>query len=50
MHWYELQDMMFLVKCFKNPMDNLIIHDYVEFVIYQTPTFKPFVVKLLLKL
>ena len=32
MHWYELQDMMFLVKCFKNPMDNLIIHDYVEFV------------------
>ena len=27
MHWYELQDMMFLVKCFKNPMDNLIIHD-----------------------
>ena len=32
MHWYELQDMMFLVKCFKNPLDNLIIRDYVEFV------------------
>ena len=28
MHWYELQDMI----CFKNPMDNLIIHDYVKFV------------------
>ena len=32
MQWYELQDMIFLVKCLKNPMDNLIIHDHVEFV------------------
>ena len=27
MHWYELQDMTFLIKCLKNPMDNLIIYD-----------------------
>ena len=29
MHWYELQDMTFLIKCLTNRMDNLIIHDYV---------------------
>ena len=31
MLWYELQDIMFLVKCLKEPMDNVNIFDYVQF-------------------
>ena len=32
MLWFELQDVLFLVKCIKEPMDNVNIFNYVEFV------------------
>ena len=32
MHWFELQDIMFLVKCLQNPSDNMNINTYITFV------------------
>lgn len=32
MYWFELQDIMFLVKCLKNPPDNFDIYDHISFV------------------
>lgn len=31
MHWYELQDIMFLVKTIKNPPDNFNVYDHLSF-------------------
>ena len=32
MHWFELQDIMFLVKCLQNPADGMNINTYITFV------------------
>ena len=32
MHWYELQDLLFLIKCLQNQPDNINIYDHVKFV------------------
>ena len=32
MYWYELQDLMFLVKCLKDPSDNFDILSHISFV------------------
>ena len=32
MYWFELQDIMFLVKRLKDPSDNWGIHKYISFV------------------
>ena len=29
MYWYELQDMLFIIKCIKTPSDNVDIHKYI---------------------
>ena len=31
MYWLELQDLMFLIKCIKDPPDNFNIYDYISF-------------------
>ena len=31
MYWYDLQDLLFLVKCLQNPSDNFNIFNYVSF-------------------
>ena len=31
MHWLEIQDLLFLVRCFKEPTDNFDITSYVSF-------------------
>ena len=36
MYWYELQDMMFIIKCIKTPPDNFDIHKYISFVTSST--------------
>jgi len=28
MYWFDLQDLMFLLKCLKDPDDNINIHRY----------------------
>ena len=30
MYWFELQDILFLVKCFKTPSDKLDIFDFIS--------------------
>ena len=35
-YWYELQDMLFIIKCIKAPSDNFDIHKYVSFVTSST--------------
>lgn len=32
MYWFELQDILFLIRCFKDPSDNFFILNYVSFV------------------
>lgn len=32
MYWYELQDVLFLIKCFQSEPDNLNIYDHIKFV------------------
>ena len=36
MYWYELQDMLFIIKCIKTPLDNFDIHKYISFVTSST--------------
>ena len=32
MYWYELQDMLFMIKCIKTPSNNFDIFNYISFV------------------
>ena len=32
MYWFEVQDIMFLIKCIKHPLDNLHIYSHISFV------------------
>ena len=32
MYWYEIQDLLFLIKCLQNPPDNFNIYDCISFV------------------
>ena len=32
MHWFEFLDVMFLIKCIKDPPDNFNIFEFVQFV------------------
>ena len=36
MYWYELQDLLFFIKCLKDPPDNFNVSDYVSFVTTST--------------
>ena len=36
MSWFELHDLMFLIKCFNDPEDNINIHKYISFVTTST--------------
>ena len=36
MYWYDLQDIMFLLKCLKDPDDNINIHRYITFTTVRT--------------
>ena len=36
MYWYDLQDVMFLLKCLKDPDDNINIHRYITFTSSRT--------------
>ena len=36
MRWFELHDLMFLIKCFNDPEDNINIHKYISFVTTST--------------
>ena len=36
MHWYELQDLLYLVKCLQNPPDSINIFDHISFVASNT--------------
>jgi len=40
MYWFDLQDLIFLLKCLKNPDDNINIHRYITFTLERllTPT------------
>ena len=33
MYWFDLQDLIFLLKCLKNPDDNINIHRYITFTL-----------------
>ena len=32
MYWLDLQDLVFLIKCLQDPLDNINIHRYVSYV------------------
>ena len=36
MYWFELQDILFLVKCFKTASDNFAIFDFISFAQFNT--------------
>ena len=36
MYWYDLQDILYLIKCFQNPPDNINIFDHIAFTTSST--------------